>query len=303
VLGKEIEACERYITYLEKNFISREDEIERLKAECQSTLRELKKYQDHLELKEEALVIQDEHIIQLEDIVSKLKKRIHDLSMSKRKMDVDTEILNPIEEVLDRQQAISACLSEICLFLDRNAISVPKDIDDIFNASARSLDDIIRHASTLQTIGEDQLDQIEGLQVLLNNALKRANRLDQELNNMRAELLRIRQIHEGDYTYERNGHRHWQNIAQQQQARIGGLLIDNMGLRLLNRHKGIQIANQQAQIAEYRRNAHRLTVRYNNDMQVWQRRYDNNMQTQRRVTDHWRRRHAGCVRYAQSLRG
>ncbi|CAG8759956.1 2766_t:CDS:2, partial [Rhizophagus irregularis] len=55
-LTKEIEACERYISYLEKNLVSHEDEIDQLKAECQSTLVELGKYRDHLELKEEALV-------------------------------------------------------------------------------------------------------------------------------------------------------------------------------------------------------------------------------------------------------
>ncbi|GES86485.1 hypothetical protein GLOIN_2v1773489 [Rhizophagus clarus] len=38
-------------------------------------------------------------------------------------------------------------------------------------------------------------------------------------------------------------------------------------------------------IAEHRRTAHRLTVRYNND------------------TEHWRRRHAGCVRQAQNWKG
>jgi hypothetical protein len=51
-------------------------------------------------------------------------------------MNVDAEILNPIEKILDHQRAVSECLSEIRLFLDRNEIPVPEDIDDIFNASA-----------------------------------------------------------------------------------------------------------------------------------------------------------------------
>jgi hypothetical protein len=80
----------------------REDEIEQLKAECQSIQYELEKCRDHLELKEEALVVQDKRIIWLEGIVSKLKKHIYNLSISKRKMNVDAEILNPIKEILDR---------------------------------------------------------------------------------------------------------------------------------------------------------------------------------------------------------
>jgi chromosome segregation ATPase len=52
-LKKEIEACERYITYLEKNLVLRDDEVEQLKIECQSTLCELEKCRDHLGLKED----------------------------------------------------------------------------------------------------------------------------------------------------------------------------------------------------------------------------------------------------------
>ena len=55
ILTKDLEQCERYIKYLEKNLVSREDEIEELKIKLKSILREVKKYKDHLELKEEAL--------------------------------------------------------------------------------------------------------------------------------------------------------------------------------------------------------------------------------------------------------
>ncbi|RGB21852.1 hypothetical protein C1646_777123 [Rhizophagus diaphanus] len=81
-LERKIEACERHISYLEINLVSREDEIKQLKVEYQSTLIELKKCCDHLELKEEVLVTQDKRIIWLEDFVSKLKKRIQEISDS-----------------------------------------------------------------------------------------------------------------------------------------------------------------------------------------------------------------------------
>ena len=238
-LTKEIEACERYISYLEKNLVSREDEIDRLKAECQSTLVELEKYRDHLELKEEALITQDEHIIRLEDIVDKLKKRIQEISVCKEKikMDEDNELFNPILRILDRQGAVANCITEIRLFFDRNRIQIPQDINDIFNASTQSLDEIIRQAALMQEIGVDQINQIEGLQILLGESLERTNRLNQDLENIRA-----------DFTYKRNGRRHWENIAQQQQARIAGIQIANLGIRFLNRHKDAQLANQQNQL-------------------------------------------------------
>src|ERR1043166_7474787 len=69
----DLERCERYITYLENNLVSREDEIERLKTE-------LEKCRDHLDLKEEALVAQDERIIQLENTVDNLKEQILELT-------------------------------------------------------------------------------------------------------------------------------------------------------------------------------------------------------------------------------
>ncbi|GET49787.1 hypothetical protein GLOIN_2v1885507 [Rhizophagus irregularis DAOM 181602=DAOM 197198] len=286
-LTKEIEACERYIFYLEKNLVSREDEIDQLKAECQSTLVEFGKYRDHLELKEEALVAQDERIIQLEDTVDKLKKRIQELSLCKGKieMDEDNELFNPILRILDRRRAVADCVSEIRLFFDRNRIPIPQDIDDVFNATTQSLDEIIRQAALMQEIGVDQLNQIEGLQTLLGESLDRTNALNQDL---------IR-VHD-DFTYETNARRHWETVAQQNQARIAGIQIANLGIRFLNRRKDAQlanqqnqlvnqqnqIANQQNQIAEHRRNAHRLMLRYNAD------------------TERWRRRHAGCIRQAQN---
>ncbi|GET50743.1 hypothetical protein GLOIN_2v1885507 [Rhizophagus irregularis DAOM 181602=DAOM 197198] len=286
-LTKEIEACERYIFYLEKNLVSREDEIDQLKAECQSTLVELGKYRDHLELKEEALVAQDERIIQLEDTVDKLKKCIQELSLCKGKieMDEDNELFNPILRILDRRRAVADCVSEIRLFFDRNRIPIPQDIDDVFNATTQSLDEIIRQAALMQEIGVDQLNQIEGLQTLLGESLDRTNALNQD-------LIRVRD----DFTYETNARRHWETVAQQNQARIAGIQIANLGIRFLNRRKDAQlanqqnqlvnqqnqIANQQNQIAEHRRNAHRLMLRYNAD------------------TERWRRRHAGCIRQAQN---
>ncbi|GET64972.1 hypothetical protein GLOIN_2v1885507 [Rhizophagus irregularis DAOM 181602=DAOM 197198] len=224
----------------------------------------------------------NERIIQLEDTVDKLKKHIQELSLCKGKieMDEDNELFNPILRILDRRQAVADCVSEIRLFFDRNRIPIPQDIDDVFNATTQSLDEIIRQAALMQEIGVDQLNQIEGLQTLLGESLDRTNALNQD-------LIRVRD----DFTYERNARRHWETVAQQNQAHIAGIQIANLGIRFLNRRKDAQlanqqnqlvnqqnqIANQQNQIAEHRRNAYRLMLRYNAD------------------TERWRRRHAGCI--------
>jgi hypothetical protein len=142
--------------------------------------------------------------------------------------------LNPIMEILDCRRTISECLTEIHLFLDHNRILIPQDINDIFGAVTQNLDAIIQHANELQNIGEDQINIIDGLQILLDESFERTNRLDQELINTHA-----------NFTYERNGRRHWENIAQ----------------------------NIQRERDQSRRNAHRLLQRYNADTERWRRRH------------------------------
>ncbi|GBC36558.1 hypothetical protein GLOIN_2v1871734 [Rhizophagus irregularis DAOM 181602=DAOM 197198] len=88
---------------------------------------------------------------------------------------------------------------------------------------------------------------------------------------------------------ERNAQREYGEIAENRKERIGELLREKFAFRLL-------IQRKETQIAEHRRNAHRLTMRYNNDMQAWQRRYNAD-------TERWRRRHAGCIRQAQNWKG
>jgi chorismate mutase len=74
-------------------------------------------------------------------------------------------------EILDRRRTISECLTEIHLFLDHNRILIPQDIDDIFSAATQNLDAIFRHANELQNIEEDQINIIDGLQILLDESL------------------------------------------------------------------------------------------------------------------------------------
>ena len=100
------------------------------------------------------------------------------------------------------------------------------------------------------------------------DALNDENRQVEDLRN---QLRDARNQYTNAYWGLRNN---WQ-LAQNRQERISELLRENFVFRLL-------IQRKDTQIAEHRRTAHRLTVRYNND------------------TEYWRRRHIGCVRQAQN---
>jgi hypothetical protein len=144
------------------------------------------------------------------------------------------DLLNPIMEILDCRRTISECLTEIHLFLDHNRILISQDIDYIFDAATQNLDAIIWHANELQNIGEDQINIINGLQILLDESFERTNRLDQKLINTCT-----------NFTYKRNSCRYWKNVAQ----------------------------NIQRKRDQSRRNAHRLLQRYNADTERWRRRH------------------------------
>jgi hypothetical protein len=165
---------------------------------------------------------------------------------------------NPINEILSRRQALSDSLAEIRLFVDLNVVTVTQDIDDIFNSAALNLDEIIRNASVLQTVGEDQINQIGGLQVLLGEANDRNQELRHELNNSRANVLRTRRMLEDALDDERDVRRYWHGIAEERQGRIGELLREKFAFWLI-------VQRKDNQIAEHRRNAHRLMLRYNAD--------------------------------------
>ena len=288
ILTKDLEQCERYIKYLEKNLVSREDEIEELKIKLKSILREVKKYKDHLELKEEALHTQDSRIINLEDTVNRLRIQIYKLITTKISTRGITEMDNPLVEILDRRQILSNIFYEIRRFLDGRVrinnlnntqtyanIVLPPDLDDIINSAAGNLDEIIRQTYTLQSVGEDQGNQLEGLQVLLDESHEREQTLRQDLNNSRAEVLRVTRMYNDALNDERNARQNLQDVVQNQQGQIANLQgqIGNL--------QG-QIGIQQGEINEHRRAIHRWTVRYNND------------------TERWRRRHGGCIQQARN---
>jgi hypothetical protein len=182
-LERTMQSQEQYIKYLHSVLKGYESEIEDLRQKNKELHEKLKNA-----LESEC------QLIEVDALNIQLKAQIKELA-SRHQKNMEGP-LNPIMEILDRRRTISECLTEIHLFLDYNRILIPQDIDDIFGAATQNLDAIIWHANELQNIGEDQINIIDGLQILLDESFEHTNRLDQELINTCA-----------NFTYERNGHR------------------------------------------------------------------------------------------------
>ena len=157
-LTNDLERCELYIKYLENNLLSREDEIDRLKAEYHSTIHELEKCRDYLELKEEALVAQDNHILRLEDNVSQLKARIAELVHKKISKEKSSNIENmaqpnpdnAILAILGNRQAIANSLHGIRVYLDAGGRPLSPRMAQYFDNIADVLNNINIHSDTVQ---------------------------------------------------------------------------------------------------------------------------------------------------------
>lgn len=87
----------------------------------------------------------------------------------------------------------------------------------------------------MQTIGQDQNNQIKGLQTLLDDAHRREQNLRQD--NSLADVLRTRRMLEDELNDERNACKHWHDTAQQNQGRIIDLLIQKFAFQLINQRK------------------------------------------------------------------
>ncbi|PKC03006.1 hypothetical protein RhiirA5_452577 [Rhizophagus irregularis] len=215
-LTNDLERCELYIKYLEKNLISRENEIDRLKAEYYSTLYNLKKCQDHLELKEEALVAQDNRIILLEDTVEKLKSQILKISHFQNNSN------KPSEEEEQENMALPDILRNVGTALDRIERYINGDTSfdprNTLNGIWISLTTVRGH---MQRHAQDAINlqgQLNTAHNLLNNANGQINNFINDMANVRNECLRRAQLLTIAYNNEANERRRWYQIAQERQT-------------------------------------------------------------------------------------
>ncbi|GES80140.1 hypothetical protein GLOIN_2v1871734 [Rhizophagus clarus] len=101
----------------------------------------------------------------------------------------------------------------------------------------------------------------EQYQNLLNDENRRVRELRHQLNEARAQALRTDQMMTDALRDERNAQREYWEIAENRKDRISELLREKFAFCLL-------IQRKETQIAEHRRNAYRLTMRYNNDIET-----------------------------------
>ncbi|RIA95392.1 hypothetical protein C1645_734109 [Glomus cerebriforme] len=214
-LTNDLERCELYIKYLEKNLISRENEIDKLKAEYCSTLHNLKKYQDHLELKEEALVAQDNQIILLEDTIEKLKSQILKISHFQNNSN------KPSEEEHQENMAIPDILRNVGTALDQVESYINGDTSfdprNILNGIRISITTIREHMERHIQDAINLQGQLNTAYNLLNNANGQINNFINDMANVRNECLRRAQLLTLTYNNEANEHHRWWQIAQERQ--------------------------------------------------------------------------------------
>src|SRR6266542_5986402 len=283
-LTNNLERCELYIKYLEKNLISHEEEIDRLKAEYRSTLRNLKKCQDHLELKEEALVAQDNRIILLEDTVEKLKSQIlkisHSFGQDHQEKQLtqnfsyhaglllqETDCNSPFFESSKKKVNNSNKHSE-----ERKNMAIP----DILRNVGTALDRIERYINGDRSF--DPRNTLNGIRItlttardhmqrhaqdainslgLLHTANGRINNLMNDLANTRNDCLRRNQLLTLAYNNEVDERHRWWQIAQERQTngqrivfrkqnQINILLQEKVALKLINRRR-----KAEADLAEF----------------------------------------------------
>src|SRR3954447_17232384 len=191
-LTNDIERCEIYIKYLEKNLILREDEIDRLKAEYCSTLNKLKKCQDHLDLKEEALVTQDNRIILLEDTVEKLKSKILKISNSFDQDHQEKQLTQnfPADLLLQEHQENMA-LPDILRNIGRALDRVERFVNGDRSINPKNTLNSIRISiTTIQEHMQRHVQDVINSQDLLNTANRQIN----DIVNTRNALLRRDQM-------------------------------------------------------------------------------------------------------------
>src|SRR5919205_1375594 len=253
-LIKDLEQCELYIKYLEKNLVSTGDEIDQLKVKCQSIQYELDKCYDHLDLKEEALLIQDERIINLEYTVDKLKNQIIEISIFKNNKEIDQQSMaaTALNQIID----IATALDRIERYIGGDQSSDPIGILNLARTTLTHL-----RAQFLRLGHQTTMDanNIANLQHMLNNTITQFNHNLQVTANLRNSFQQREQMITQAWRDETNARRQWyqfardlqtngQRMAFRKQNRIYTLTQEKTALRILYRKY-----KADAELAEFNR--------------------------------------------------
>src|ERR1044072_7467224 len=255
--------------------------------------------QQDKKFKDDVGSIQDGRIIELENKVERLKARIRILIDKKIPIDnLDMATTNLIANVNRGLERIENHIRGVGTPM-QNPANVIDGIRGLLNTIRVTLQNITTERDQYQNLLHDSIQRVDHLRNQFNDSGNQNLRLQRLLDEFQTQAERITQMHtdalndenrqvedlrnqlrdtRNQYTNAYWGLRNNWQLAQNRQEHIGELLCENFVFRLL-------IQRKNTQIAEHRRTAHRLTVRYNND------------------TEHWRRKHVGCVRQAQNWKG
>ncbi|PKY61242.1 hypothetical protein RhiirA4_485942 [Rhizophagus irregularis] len=198
--------------------------------------------------------IQDNTIIAHEKEIEKLKSEISDLR---------------------KQLRVGSLKARIQIFIDKkisiNALDMATT-NLIVNVN-RGLDRIENHIRGVGTSMQNPANVIDGIRSSLNT-------IRVTLQNITAERDQYQNILNDTNNWERDLRNQLRDNALNDENRQAGI-----SYAMLETNIQMLTGRKDTQIAEHKRNAHRLTVRYNND------------------TERWRRRHIGCVHQAQNWKG
>src|SRR6266540_890004 len=277
-LVKKLEQCYRTILFQDNNIIAHEKEIEKLKSEISNLRKQLRVLQQDKKFKDEVESIQDGRIIKLKNKIGSLKARIQiliDKKISINALDMATtnliaNINRGLERIENHIRGVSTPM--------QNPANIIDSIRGSLNTIRVTLQNITTERNQYQNLLHDSIQRVDNFRNQLNDSGNQNLWLQRLLDESQTQAERITQMYTDALNNKMEARREYWQLAQNRQERIGELLRENFVCRLL-------IQRKDTQIAEYRRTAHRLTVRYNND------------------TECWRRRHAGCVRQAQNWKG
>jgi hypothetical protein len=264
---KELEQCYRTISLQDNTIIAYEKVIEKFKSEISDLQKQLRILQRDKKFKDEVGSIQESRILELENKVERLKARIRILIDKKIPIDnldmATADLIGNINRGLNRiEDHIGGVGTPM-----QNPTNVLDGIRGSLNTIRVTLQNITVERDQYQNILNDTNNRERDLRNQLRDSRNQNLRSQRLLEESQDELQRVIQMHTNALNNEMEARRENWQLAQNRQERIGKLLRENFVFRL-------SIQRKNTQITEYRRTAHRWTIRYNNDTERWRIRHD-----------------------------
>ena len=231
-LERELESQEHYIKYLYCQIEGQEAEIEELRRNNEQLRLKLKNALSSISLKEEALQTLEQQLIDFEEKNIQLKNRIQTLvtkfhNMAQVNLDpINTIINHNLPNIADRVQHIRQ-YTEGDIILNRDNLN--RQYEGINHHLDLIRQAVTPYLNTVQLINNIRAERNQ-YRNLLQDENGRVNQLRNELNNARAQVLRVDQMMTDALNDERNARReHWE-LAQNRLAEINNIQRERMSI-------------------------------------------------------------------------